>query len=452
MSMEALIKEISDLTVAMKEGGVVDSDKLAATLATKMQEMVVAQVAEQQATAPVRRGQIVGVDGAVITRGNRYYHTAQRVVTDGYATVGNQRVKAIDLFLAKMLLDAAATRDRKVKAASDDLNAALKALDSTTTGAGAELVPLPLVDSLWEDMFLASRVAGLFSTLPMTSGSMEIPLGLGQITWRKGTQNTVTTVSNPATDKVDFKTTELVAEVNWSYTLDEDAVVALMPTVRARFAQSGAEAMDAFLLNADATNAATGNINSDDADPADDNYFLSDGQDGLRHQWLIDNGSQAVDAAGPLTDAVVVAALARMGKYAVDPTKLAMICDVQTYLKGFLSLDGVTTLDKFGSQAVLLTGQIGAYRGIPIILSASAPATEADGKVSATPANNIKGQLTIVNRDMWYVGWMRDLLIEIDRDIQKRQHIMVGSFRQAVAAHGTRSTNKHTAGARNISI
>ena len=48
---------------------------------------------------------------------------------------------------------------------------------------------------------------------------------------------------------------------------------------------------------------------------------------------------------------------------------------------------------------------------------------------------------------MWYAGFRRDLLIETDRDIQKRMYVMVTSLRMAVAAHGTRSTNTHTAGA-----
>ena len=52
----------------------------------------------------------------------------------------------------------------------------------------------------------------------------------------------------------------------------------------------------------------------------------------------------------------------------------------------------------------------------------------------------------------WYAGFRRDLMIETDRDIQKRMYIMVTSMRQAVAAFGTRSTAKHTAGIRNILV
>ena len=109
-------------------------------------------------------------------------------------------------------------------------------------------------------------------------------------------------------------------------------------------------------------------------------------------------------------------------------------------------------VDKFGPDAVVRTGQLAAYRGIPIIVSASHPLAEADGKVSTTAGNNTLGSVSIMNTMMWYAGFRRELLVEVDRDVQKRQWIMVNSLRQAVAAHGTRSTNTHTAGIRNILI
>jgi len=141
-----------------------------------------------------------------------------------------------------------------------------------------------------------------------------------------------------------------------------------------------------------------------------------------------------------------------MGKYAVNPEQMMMICDASTYLNGFLTLTNAVTVDKFGPQAVVLTGQLAAYRGIPIIVSASQSLTEADGKVSTTGGNNTLGQISIVNRNMWYAGFRREMLVEVDRDIQKRQWILVNSIRPAVAAYGTRSTTTHTAGVRNILV
>ena len=365
----------------------------------------------------------------------------------------------VDLLIAKTMLDCQAknyipgTGGGKAQPASADLDNAIKALTSTGSGTGDELVPTNMAAMLWDDFFLASRIVATMMRIDMPTNPFDIPLGLGNVTWRKGTENTATTASDPATAKSTLTATELVTQQEWSYTLDEDAAIAMAPAVRGKLAQSGAEIMDAFALNDDATNAATGNINLDDADPDDASYYLSSGQDGLRHAWLVDNTAMTVAAGGDALDAAdVTSALGKMGKYAVDPSKLVIVTDAGTYLNGFLKLTNVVTVDKFGPNAVILTGQLATYYGIPIIVSASAPKTEADGKVSTTAGNNTLGQFTVFHRDMWYAGFARNLLIESDRDITKRQYIMVTSLRQAVAAHGTRSTQIHTAGAANILI
>ena len=218
------------------------------------------------------------------------------------------------------------------------------------------------------------------------------------------------------------------------------------------------EIIDDFALNADATNAATGNINSDDAAPAADAYYLTDGQDGIRHQWLVDNTAMGNSAGGDaLVDSDIVGILAEMGKYAVDPNKTIIVCDTSTYLKGFLATgtgapgEYVSTLDKFGPDAIIRTGQLASYRGIPIIVSASHPLGQSDGKVNSAGSNTL-GSFSVVNTMMWYAGFRRQLLIETDVDIRKRQYIMVTSLREAVAAHGTRSTNTHTGGVYNILV
>jgi hypothetical protein len=359
-------------------------------------------------------------------------------------------MKQADLQFVNNLLIAAGQFTQKVRPPSEALQ---KALTADGDGTGDQLVPTAMAAELWQDFFLASRIVSNLPRINMPTDPFDYPLGLGDVTWRKGTQNTVTTASDPATAKSTLTSTELVAEINWSYNLDEDAIVAVLPALRQRLAISGPEAMDAFVLNADATNAGTGNINLDDADPADDKYYLSNGQDGIRHQWLVDNSDMGIDAGGDaLTDSDILGALALMGKYAVVPERLAMITDIYTYIKGLMGLDGVQTLDKYGPMAVLLTGELARYRGIPIVPSASAPKTEADGKVSTTSGNNTLGQLSIAHRDMWGVGFRREMLIEVDRDIQKRSLIMVVSFRIATASHGTRASNEHTSGVYNISL
>jgi hypothetical protein len=223
----------------------------------------------------------------------------------------------------------------------------------------------------------------------------------------------------------------------------------MLPNLRAELVRSAGEKMDAFVLNADSTDA--NNINEhDNADGDATDYWRTAGQDGIRHYFLVDDTGQAVNAGGDaLTDTDIVGALSKMGKYAVNPSDVLMICDASTYLKGLLNLDTVITVDKFGAGATVLTGQIGAYRGIPIIVSESMELTEADGMRDEAGTGTL-GQIAIVNKRMWKVGSWRSLLVEIDRDIQKRQTLMVASFRLGIAAYDR--TSDHSAGIYNISV
>ena len=65
-----------------------------------------------------------------------------------------------------------------------------------------------------------------------------------------------------------------------------------------------------------------------------------------------------------------------------------------------------------------------------------------------TDAGNVTdtGRILVVNRSQWRIGFRRELSIETERDIQKRQNVMVVSMRVAFDERsGNRSTATHTA-------
>jgi hypothetical protein len=437
-TLEQVMTELASITDLVK-----NHKHDGATLDMPALELAVKGIMERQQL--IRRGdpgeQFIGIDGRSYTdpivRGGKF---------DGCRKSDLQ-------FAVGFLARAASMGVGRVTPASQEL---VKAAMNTTDSTGGDLVPTNLAAEIWSDTFLASRVMNAFgSPIAMPSDPFEIPLTLGNIVFYKGTQNTVTTATVPATDKDVMTTTELVAEVDWSYTLDEDSVIAMLPSLRARLGMAAAEYMDSFILNADSETGASGNINLDDAAPSAALHYMSAGQLGIRHLWLGDATGQGVNAGGDvLEDADIVSAMALMGKYAVNPGRVAMFTDISTYLKGFLNLDSVQTLDKYGGRAVLLSGELSNYRGVPIIISASHPLAEADGKVSTTPGNNTLGSISLVNLDQWRVGFKRQMLIEVDKLIQYRSFILVASFRIAVAAGvtSTRSAVTHTAGIRNILV
>ena len=81
-----------------------------------------------------------------------------------------------------------------------------------------------------------------------------------------------------------------------------------------------------------------------------------------------------------------------------------------------------------------------------MIVSEQMRLADTDGKVTSGGNANTMGRLLIVNRSQWRVGFKRELTIETVRDAQKRQTIMVVSFRIALQERsGSRATATHTA-------
>ena len=320
------------------------------------------------------------------------------------------------------------------------------AMDSTTSGAGDELVDTQEARALWDDVNLETAVAPLFNTIQMPSNPFQIPLQLGEVNWYPGTENVATKSTALATARQTLTAYELVAEVPWSYDLDEDAIIAMMEELRRSLLRNAREVIDDVLLNSDTT--TTNNINADGAtisttDAGKGHWLL--GFDGVLHLPLVDNTSQANNHNAAVSDDMFNEIRSKLGKYGVRPSETVYICDINTYIRS-LSVDNFRTLDKFGPQATVLTGQLGAVEGIPVIVSEQMKLADTDGKVTDGGNGTDTGRLLIVNRSQWRVGFKRELSIETVRDPQKRQNIMVVSFRIALQERsGTRSTATHSA-------
>ena len=320
------------------------------------------------------------------------------------------------------------------------------AMDSTTAGAGDELVDTQEARALWDDVNLETSIAPLFNTVQMPSNPFQIPLQLGDVNWYPGTENVATTGTALRTARQTLTAYELVAEVPWSYDLDEDGVIAMMEELRRSLLRNAREVIDDVLLNSDTT--TTNNINADGAtisstDAGKAQWLLR--FDGILHLPLVDNTAQANNHGAAVSDDMFNEARAKLGKYGVRPSEVVYICDINTYIRS-LSIGNFRTLDKFGPQATVLTGQLGAVEGVPVIVSEQMRPADADGKVTDSGNGASTGRLLVLNRSQWLVGFKRELAIETVRDPQKRQNIMVVSFRIALQERsGSRASATHTA-------
>ena len=327
------------------------------------------------------------------------------------------------------------------------------AMDSTTVGSGDELVATLEARELWQDVNLQTLVAPVIPTFPMPSNPFEVPRQLGDVSFFPGTENTATTDTALATGRTTLTAFELVGQVPYSFTLEEDGVIAMLPEIRAGLVRNVAEVLDDIILNAD--KSTTNNINADGAtiaaSTAGKAHWLL-GYDGILHLPLVDNNSQSNNHNAVVSDDMFNELRAKLGKYGARPSQLAWIMDVNTFIR-VQSVSQFRTMDKLGPNATLLTGMLGAVEGIPVIVSEQMALADEDGKITDGASSNTKGRLLLVNRTQWAQGFRRQLMIDVDRDTQKRQTVVTVSFRHALAERsGTRSTATHTGLQYNIDL
>ena len=331
------------------------------------------------------------------------------------------------------------------EARADLFEATGRALDADTAGAGDELTFTGESSEMWRDVHLATSVASLFSRIVMPTNPFLIPYDFGDVNWYRGTPNVAVSSSTPVTGRQTLTAAELASMIGWSYDLDEDAVIAVLPELRATLVRNASEVLDDMVLNGDTSDDGT-NINADGAtsgslagNAGQDHYLVFDG---LLHIPLVDNTSQGNDHNAAVSDDLFNEARAKLGKYGVRPSECAFIVDVNTYIRA-QSIENFRTLEKLGRNATLLTGQLGDIEGIPVIVSEQMLLADTDGKVTSGGNGTDTGRVLAVNRNMYRLGFKRELLIESERDIQKRQTVLVASLR--VAFEGRMDNDSDTA-------
>jgi hypothetical protein len=318
--------------------------------------------------------------------------------------------------------------------------AAVRAMDTAESGYGQQLIGAQYVGDLWEAARPESRVFGLINTFEMSAPTAYLPVEVDIPEMLLVGESTANNSSNYATvktgsNRVQVDAKKFVFHQMWSGEMEEDAIIPFVPFLRRQLAIAVAHYTDSLVLNGDTTNAGTGNINSDDEDPADTKHFLA--FDGLRHVGLVDNTANSLNAAGAITLAMLNAARGRM----VDRTYLhdwghPTSSDDLIYVADPATADAISALDPVLNARIynggrdLISGQVAAILGYPVISSIAMPLTEADGKVSFdTPANNTKGQLVTFNRRGFVAGWRRRIKLETERIPATDQTRLVASMR-----------------------
>jgi hypothetical protein len=313
------------------------------------------------------------------------------------------------------------------------------AMDTAESGFGSQLIGAQYVSELWEAARRESRVFNLIESFPMSAPTAYLPVevDIPEMLWvSENTANNSSeyTTVKTGSQRVQVDAKKFVIHQMWSGEMEEDSIIPFLPFLQRQATLGIAHFSDSLVLNGDTTNAATGNINLDDADPADTKHYLA--FDGIRHAALVDNTSNGVDAGGAVTAALLNSLRGKMldtARYVdwghpTSPDDLVYVCDPETADRIAL-LSETATLEKYGPGAGILTGEVGKIVGHSVVSAVAMSRTEADGKVSTTAASNTKGQVAAFNRRGFKVGWRRQVMVETERLPGRDQTRLVYSLR-----------------------
>ena len=337
-----------------------------------------------------------------------------------------------------------------------------RAMDTAESGYGAELIGVQYVGELWA---AARERSVLFTQIPafeMNAPSAYLPVEAAPPEMFLVSENTAADASDYGTTKTGSNRVlvtayKFIIHQMFSGEMEEDSIIPYVPFLRRQAAWSLGYYSDSAVLNGDQTNAGTGNINSDNADPTDTKHYLA--FDGLRHAAISDNTDNASDHSAAV---ISYDACRRLPKLMLDRTYLMdwghplnpndLIYVANPELADEIGLlDETLTVDKYGPAATVLTGEVTKIGRHPLVSTVAMPLTETDGKANAS--GSAAYQLLAFNRLGSTVGWRRRVKFETERLPGRDQTRIVWSLRMGFNSYsptGARSAIESVAVLYNI--
>ncbi len=297
---------------------------------------------------------------------------------------------------------------------------------------------------------------GLFVQKTLNDKNMKSPLGTARP--RPYLQGAATAsaasdfiLSAMGTSALSYNVKDMACAVQYDRNAEADAIIAFMPELRAQAAEAMALALFDAILNGD-TNAthqdslaawapegvfpvATPSGGSSVGGSLDHRRaFL-----GLRARAFDIGATAKYDMASSYTFAKIQAMHGKMsGGVGQNPSRVAIFASFENILNRISTITEVATLEKMGPQATILTGQVVAIGGKPVIRAwplgrtgSETGAFHTDGLHSATAGNNTKQSIVMADLDRFVLGTRQALRLEADTNILNNTGVLVASGRYA---------------------
>ena len=290
-----------------------------------------------------------------------------------------------------------------------------KALDTATDGSGADYVPTGFSDQFIMDVNTALRLPAAFRRYTMAQESVTLPVEGSYPTVYLASENTNAatrlTESSGSTANVTLKAIKLAALTIESFEWSQDALPTALQIVRSKLINGLGRGIEDAIVNGD---TATSHMDADITSAAD-----------RRKAWIGLRGKAMDDTTGnadisTFNADTLMKLKKNMGEYGLDIANLVWVVSVSAWNQMLLLRDSeknpaVLTIDKYGPQATVLTGELGKFLGIPVIPSPFMRENlNASGVYDGTTTT--KTGILLVWRPAWVLGDRQEIVLETDRN------------------------------------
>lgn len=316
---------------------------------------------------------------------------------------------------------------------------------------GGAWLPQMFSAQMHDLMQLETVVWGLFPSLDMPSKVYTSPvLGGDGLAYyipenptaggaTNGGSGTSIVESTPQTTNMTLTAQKLAARMFTSSEAEEDVIVPVLPFLLQQLAKVTARALDDAVINGDTSGTHMDAPGTND--PTDAPTASTDRRkiwNGLR-ATVINPGSMPLIDIAANTDAALLSMKSGMGIYGVRPNEGVWITSIAGLFRLMQATDGNSNKlflrnDILGTlNTTLLTGQLGAMMGSPVVVSEFCPddTVAATGKRLAAGSGGTKSCVLYANRPSFQRGQRRTLTINrsVERHIELDQTVLVSTWR-----------------------
>lgn len=239
----------------------------------------------------------------------------------------------------------------------------LKSFGSGTSTTGGNWIPTGISTQFEEEFELERKWLSVIQEIAMPTDPWKLPVQTNVTIARKATENTAMTDSNFQTTTIDFDAFKLSEFYALGEELNEDSAPAILALARAEVVEAQLRARETILANGDNTAPHM------DSDTTTADLAVKQVK-GFRKLGLANsaNGGDVNFGGAAVTTAKLDEMRTNMGKFGVNVRDLVLAFGPTGYNQA-LSLAEVSSVEKFGAAATILTGALAAFRGIPVVVS-----------------------------------------------------------------------------------